>query len=368
MWNFFLNLFDTSDFPQRWYCGNWSDSLGWFTILSDIGVWSAYTAIPAVLAYFMIRRRDLPFPRIVWLFVAFIYSCGATHLIEALIFWWPAYRLSAAVKFITAVVSWATVIALIRVAPAALRLPGLARVNTELERLNRDLNDFAYIISHDLRAPLRGLRTVSEWIEEYLKEPTPEMQENLALMRERVDHLDMMIQGVLRYSRAGRRNVASEPLHTHVITEQIIANLNPPEGIAVQIPRELPVIWYDTVQFEQIMQNLIENALKYMGSPSGTVTVRASSRGEFWSFEVSDTGVGIAPEHHERIFKMFQRLEDGEASGSSGIGLAVVKRAVEEMGGSIQLVSKPGAGSSFFFTVPKRPVSFEAAKAAGLLK
>ena len=135
MLDFFSKLFDTSDFPARWYCGaGWTEFHGWLHILSDLAVWGAYTAIPLVLAYFVTRRKDMFFPRIFWLFGAFIFACGTVHLIEAFIFWWPAYRLSGLVKFLTAVVSWATVVALVKLVPEALKLPGLAAVNDRLEK------------------------------------------------------------------------------------------------------------------------------------------------------------------------------------------------------------------------------------------
>ena len=122
-------LFDTSDFRPRWECGSWTSAHGWLHILADLGVWSAYIAIPAVLGYFLLRRKDLPFRMIFLLFCAFILACGTTHLMEATMFWWPAYRLAAAIKVLTAVVSWATVIALAPATPKALAL----RTPTELE-------------------------------------------------------------------------------------------------------------------------------------------------------------------------------------------------------------------------------------------
>ncbi|MEQ8787261.1 MAG: PAS domain S-box protein [Pirellulaceae bacterium] len=128
--NFFLNLFDTSDFPARWHCGRWTDGHGWLHVLSDIGVWSAYFAIPAILGFFVVRRKDLPFRIIFVLFVAFILFCGLTHLMEAVIFWWPAYRLAGVIKFLTAVVSWTTVFALVKVGPQVIRM----RAPEELER------------------------------------------------------------------------------------------------------------------------------------------------------------------------------------------------------------------------------------------
>jgi diguanylate cyclase (GGDEF)-like protein len=137
MGEFFDSFLDTSSFPPRWFCGQWSSLHGWIHIGSDLAIWAAYTSIPCALAYFVLRRKDVPFAPVFWLFAAFIFSCGATHLIEACLFWWPVYRLSAAMKIITAVVSWATVFALIRHTPAALELPGLAKLNAELVRLAR---------------------------------------------------------------------------------------------------------------------------------------------------------------------------------------------------------------------------------------
>src|SRR5690349_11560253 len=105
MFDFLTHLFDTDGWPPRWHCGQWSDSLGWLHIGSDIAIFSAYVAIPCVLAYFILRRKDFPFPRIMWLFVAFIFACGFGHLIEAVIFWQPVYRFAGLIKLITAVAS-----------------------------------------------------------------------------------------------------------------------------------------------------------------------------------------------------------------------------------------------------------------------
>ena len=122
MIDFLAHLFDTSGFPPRWACGNWSAGHGWLHILSDLGIWSAYVAIPCVLGYFVLRRRDIPFRRVFLLFGAFILACGTTHLMEAIIFWWPAYRLAGVIKLLTAIVSWSTVLVLVSVTPRALAM------------------------------------------------------------------------------------------------------------------------------------------------------------------------------------------------------------------------------------------------------
>ncbi len=152
--DFFLNLFGTADWPPRWVCGKWSDFHGWLYIGSDVTIWLAYFIIPVVILWFVQQRPKIPFLPVFWLFAAFILLCGATHILDAIIFWWPAYRLSALIKFFTAIVSLATVFALIRDLPKLLdaKFSGesesneISKLLTELEekdaeilRLNRQL-------------------------------------------------------------------------------------------------------------------------------------------------------------------------------------------------------------------------------------
>jgi signal transduction histidine kinase len=132
MLDFFFHLFDTSGFPPRWQCGSWTEVHGWLHILSDLGIWLAYFAIPCVLAYFVLHRRGVPFPTIFWLFGAFILACGTTHLMEAIIFWHPLYRLAGVIKLLTAIVSWATVVALVPVIPKALAMRTPAELEMEI--------------------------------------------------------------------------------------------------------------------------------------------------------------------------------------------------------------------------------------------
>lgn len=135
--DFFVSLFDTADFPARWKCGEWSNAHGWLHILSDLGVWSAYIAIPCVLCFFLLRRKDLPFRMIFLLFGAFILACGTTHLMEVFMFWWPAYRLAGVIKLGTAMVSWATVIALVPVIPRVLAMRNPIELEREVEERKR---------------------------------------------------------------------------------------------------------------------------------------------------------------------------------------------------------------------------------------
>ena len=171
--DFWAKLLDTSDFPARWHCGRWTDGHGWLHILSDLGVWSAYFAIPGMLAFFMFRRKDLPFRKVFLLFAAFILLCGTTHLMEAIIFWWPAYRLAGVIKLATAIVSWTTVFALVGVVPTFLRMRSPeelereidARKNAEdvLQQTNAALEQRVQERTSELAAANAVLRVEREW-------------------------------------------------------------------------------------------------------------------------------------------------------------------------------------------------------------
>ena len=128
--DFFRKLFDTADWPPRWHCGNWTEFHGWFFIISDLLVWSAYFAIPLIILKFISRKTDAKFVRAYFLFAAFILACGSTHLLDAITFWFPAYRLNALVKFITGVISWITVFYTIRILPEAMSLKSHAQLET----------------------------------------------------------------------------------------------------------------------------------------------------------------------------------------------------------------------------------------------
>jgi PAS domain S-box-containing protein len=161
MLDFLSKLLDTSDFPARWDCGNWTAGHGWLHILSDLGVWSAYFAIPCILVYFVLRRRDVPFPSVFWLFGAFILACGTTHLMEAILFWHPLYRLAGVIKVLTALVSWATVAALVPVLPKALALPSPDQLEREIST-RKQIESALEQANADQQRQLEALRASEE--------------------------------------------------------------------------------------------------------------------------------------------------------------------------------------------------------------
>jgi PAS domain S-box-containing protein len=161
MMDFLSNLFDTSGFPPRWQCGEWTAGHGWLHILSDLGVWSAYVAIPCVLGYFVLRRKDIPFRTIFLLFGAFILACGTTHMMEAIIFWWPAYRLAGVIKLFTAVVSWGTVLALVPVVPKVLAMRSPDELGREIAA-RKQAEDALGQANAELQQQVEALRASEE--------------------------------------------------------------------------------------------------------------------------------------------------------------------------------------------------------------
>lgn len=491
------SLFDTSDFPARWHCGRWTQAHGWTHVLADTAIFGAYLAIPLLLFYFLRRRPDVPFPRVLLLFVVFILSCGLTHLMEATIFWVPAYRFSALLKVVTALVSWVAVAALLPTLPRALEMPTLARANEELERemhererierdlraseerfqlavagsavglwnwnieteetwfgpqvrrllglpeddpfprdradwstrmhpddreeveraleaslerdepfdvrtrmqtadrgyrwfrttgsvlrraagrplymagsiqdvtdlvhahdelqrSNRDLENFAYVASHDLQQPLRMVASFCQLLQRrYGGQLDATADEYIGFAVEGALRMQKLIDDLLAFSRVGARQ-APEPVELSGALEAARANLAllVEEVGGTVVHGELPQVWADRGQLVLLLQNLLQNALKFRreGVPP-VVRVEARRTGSQWTISVEDNGPGIPPEHHRRIFQVFQRLHGSHVEGT-GIGLAICQRIVERQGGRIWVESAPGDGSRFLFTLP----------------
>jgi len=223
-----------------------------------------------------------------------------------------------------------------------------------LRRANEDLRDFAYIVSHDLKAPLRGISSLAEWIaEDSAGNLDGEGRENLRLLRVRTRRMAALLEGILTYSRIGRIPPVQERLNTTQIVREVIDMLSPPPGVEVRVEGDLPTVDYDRTQLTQVFQNLIGNAINHMGKPTGTVRISCRDQGRQWRFSVADTGVGIEARNFDRIFKIFQRLKANNEGTGTGLGLSLVKKIVEHQGGVVEVESVVGQGSNFSFTIPK---------------
>lgn len=229
----------------------------------------------------------------------------------------------------------------------------LERQRRDLERSNTDLEDFAYVASHDLKAPLRAIGHLVGWIHQDI-EATADAQtlEHLQLLQGRVTRLQMLLDGLLAYSRVGRSHVPVEPVDIAELVHGIVSLLVPPPGFVVACEGEMGVIRTHRTPIRVVLENLIGNGMKHHDRAEGRIGVAMRRVDEQTvEFRVSDDGPGIAERFHERIFVIFQTLESRDDIESSGIGLAIVKKKVQTHGGTIRVESAPPArGTSFVFT------------------
>lgn len=228
----------------------------------------------------------------------------------------------------------------------------------ELSRSNQDLEQFAYVASHDLKAPLRSIEILAEWLAEDLTGYTGgEVQENLGLLKQRTARLHRLLDDLLAYSRAGRTPGEVAGIDTRLLVEDLFVLLSPPETMRLMAEPSLPVLHADHAPLEQVLRNLINNAIKHHPTGSGTLRVYAEDRDDEVLFAVEDDGKGIPQEFAEKVFQMFQTLRPRDEVEGSGMGLAIVKRIVEWQGGRIWFHGGPGnRGTVFKFTWKKVPL------------
>lgn len=236
----------------------------------------------------------------------------------------------------------------------------------ELERSNTALDEFAYVASHDLKAPLRDIHNLATWIADDAADVLPpKTAKHLALLRGRIARMERLLDSLLEYSRAGRTTPAAEAIDVAEIVASFQALVTLPAHVALKVLGPLPILWGPRQPFEQVIMNLVVNALKH-GGPS-LREIRLSTRdvperADLVELSIADDGVGVAKEFHARIFGMFQTLAPRDVVEGSGMGLALVKKLVEGFGGKIWIESEPGAGATFRFTWPRGTPPPEAAR------
>jgi signal transduction histidine kinase len=399
------------NFMPHGHCYQWLPSLLWLQVVSNSIIALAYFLIPFVLIYFVRKRTDLVFKMIFVLFGIFIVSCGTTHIMDIITIWYPYYWLDGFLRAFTALVSIFTGIFLLPLIPKAIALPSptqlqiqvderikaeealkfaheeLQRVNNQLEqkveertaelslanqklieeiaqrqkieneliRANEDLEQFAYIASHDLQEPLRMVSNYTQLLGlRYKDKLDNDANDFIEFAREGVKRMQMLIEDILSFSRIGRVNNHVKPVNLNEVLGQVLENLKLAisEGNINIIAGQLPTIETDRTQIFQLFQNLIGNAVKYRSDLSPSIHISAEKKEGEWSFSVEDNGIGVESQYFERIFMMFQRLHTKEKYPGTGMGLAICKKIVNHYGGRIWLNSQEGKGSIFYFTLP----------------
>ncbi|MCH8330366.1 MAG: GHKL domain-containing protein, partial [Bacteroidetes bacterium] len=225
--------------------------------------------------------------------------------------------------------------------------------NEQLENANGDLKDFASVVSHDLKAPLRGIGSLAGILQnDYEDKLGQKGKEMFDMLFTRVDRMQKLISGVLNYSKQGSQKIKKVKIPLNKLVPEIIDMLGAPDNYKIEISDTLPEIMGEPTQISQIFQNLVSNAIKYNTNPDPIIEISCSQQNGDWRFCISDNGPGIEEQYHQKIFQMFQKLGNKNEYESTGIGLALVNRIVRNYGGRVWVESKPGKGSDFIFTLP----------------
>ncbi|MFP5505294.1 MAG: sensor histidine kinase, partial [Gammaproteobacteria bacterium] len=184
-----------------------------------------------------------------------------------------------------------------------------AELIDDLQAANEELKNFAYVVSHDLKAPLRGIGSLADWlVSDYADKIDDQGREYLTLMKNRVSRMDGLIDGILEYSRVGRINETRVSVDLNVLVADTVQLLAPPPEVTVTVDGTLPTVVGERTRLQQVLQNLVSNAIKHRDKPEGRIRIAAADAGDFWQLSVADNGPGIEPRHHERVFQLFQVL------------------------------------------------------------
>jgi len=381
---FFTKLFRADSWPARWHCGRWTPFHGWLYIISNVFIALAYFSIPILLYYLIKRsRHNLPFQRVFWLFLLFILACGVTHVMDALMFWYPVYRMSAVLLFVTAVVSCAAVAGLSRIIPAALQLKSpaaleeiiaertaaLEKANQHLLQTNRQLeeaekvsqklikqkDEFINLVSHELKTPVTSLKGYTQMITAMIP-AEQEVQKNMLLKAEKqIGRLTHLINDLLDINKIqdGGLIYQMQRVQLDQVLEETVEQVQYTTKHKIIIETNEPIlVTADDNRIAQVINNLLTNAIKF--SPEAdTVLLRLTRVDGMAVCMVKDFGLGIPADKQQEIFEKFYRIErDHNPYPGFGLGLYISKSIVLKHGGQIWLESTEDKGSCFYFSIP----------------
>ena len=361
--NFLHELFRADEFMPHATCYLRNPRMILLHVTSDLVIGISYVCISTTLAYLVWKAsRDIPFH---WMFLAFglfIVTCGFTHFMEVWTVWKPVYWLAGYVKLICGIASAATALALFPLVPKVFALIDSVRMSEErrakLEMANQDLEAFAYSVSHDLRAPLRAIRGFSAAIrEDFHKDLPSEAQKYFEQITNSSDRMDALIQDMLHYGRVSRAEVELVPVsldETVAEAKEALEADIAQSRAEIVVPKSLPEVRAHSGLLTQVLVNLLSNAIKFV--PTGVqprIQITALAQDGVVRLTVLDNGIGVPPEYRQKIFGVFERLHPADEYPGTGIGLAIVQKAVSRMEGKVGMDSLPEGGSCFWIELPK---------------
>lgn len=372
-----MTLFDITGFVPRWTCGRWTEVHGWAHIISDVLIFSSYLGIPLSIIYVVLRRKQIFFPRLFWLFAAFIFFCGIGHLVEAIIFWHPVYRFAGFIKVITAVVSILTLVAVIKILPKLIVLPSLIEVNEELKQLNRELNEkqheiikanqhkniFLANMSHELKTPLNSIMVLSSLLlknEENILDK--KSLDSIEVINKSGGELLNLISDILDLVKieAGKIGINKEIFSITKLISDLEGKSRLLIGdkevkIIVEVEEDVPAyVFSDYSKIRQIMYNFANNAIKFTDD-EGCIVLGAEMHENKVSFFVEDTGVGITKECLKDCFHVFEKGASENISGT-GIGLSISKKIATLIDCTIRVETEVNVGSKFILELPDESI------------
>ena len=385
--DFIQQLFTGDGFMPHGCCYQWNASLIWLHVISDGLIALAYYSIPLTLVYFVRKRKDLVFDWIFLCFAIFIVACGTTHLMEIYNIWHPTYWLSGIIKAITAIVSVATAVLLIRLIPQALALPSpgqlyksnealqreieertraslkvenlneeLVMQTARLEAANKELEAFGYSVSHDLRAPLRHIDGYVDLLREETATKGEAASRYMTVISDSARQMGLLIDNLLMFSRMGRSALNPVLLHTEEMVDEVRREVTHDIGNRkiVWTVGPLPQVHADKTLFKQVWVNLLDNAVKYTRNRDpAEISVGCEESSSEYNFFVKDNGAGFDMSFIDKLFGVFQRLHFKEEFEGTGIGLANVRRIISRHGGRTWAEGVVNKGATFYFSLPK---------------
>ena len=228
----------------------------------------------------------------------------------------------------------------------------------ETQKKNRELDQFSYIVTHDLKAPLRGARNLLNWIaEDVIINCSIETQTNIKTLENRLTYMDRLITDILTYSKTGKTDLEKEQVDTNELVAEVISNLDIQHRFKIHVEENMPKIHAPRIYVQQVFMNLISNAAKYHDKFNGTIEIKYALHHGHVEFSVSDDGPGIDPKYHAKIFELFQTLNVKESNDGTGVGLAIVKKIVTDVKGKIKVESQVNKGSRFIIEWPYKPAA-----------
>jgi two-component system, chemotaxis family, sensor kinase Cph1 len=373
--DFFSDIFSTKYWPARWHCGKWSDFHGWLYIISDLMIWAAYFAIPLLLFRLITKRSDLPFTRIFWLFIAFILLCGLTHLMDAVIFWWPAYRLSAVIRLVAGVVSLFTVVALYKILPFIFTLRTAQQLQDEVEQRKkaeeearfqaleleksreviRVKDEFVNLASHELKTPLTSLRGYIQLLQMRAVNTDAQNREILTKAANQTIKLTNLINDLFYVSKMqmGLESLTQSKFNISEVIAECCEHFALENKDIVTKPLDDIYVQGDREKIKKVLFNLLENAFKYSPLNSRVILDVKKVNGRV-NVSVEDFGPGVEKDKLPHLFERYYRVEHTSQNYSGmGLGLYICAQYIHMHGGTIGVESKPGKGSIFWFELPE---------------